>query len=88
MTEDKSLVKKEQRLRLFSSRRNPFDCGEKLCNISNGVHAQATVNVDESKMIGSRIIAKMEGLQLSEHTFKKKRSSCINGRKSCCENRW
>ena len=52
--------------------RNPFDCGEKLSNISNGVHAQATVNVDESKMIGSRIIAKMEGLQLSEHTFKKK----------------
>ena len=52
--------------------RNPFDCGEKLCNISNGVHAQAAVNVDESKMIGSRIIAKMEGLQPSEHTFKRK----------------
>ena len=48
--------------------RNQFDCGEKLCNISNGVHAQATVNVDESKMIGSRIIEKMEGLQPSEHT--------------------
>ena len=52
--------------------RNPFDCGEKLCNISNGVYAQASVNVDESKLIGSRIIAKMEGLQPSEHTFKKK----------------
>ena len=52
--------------------RNPFDCGEKLCNISNGVHAQASVNVDESKWIGSKIIEKMEGLQPSEHTFKKK----------------
>ena len=52
--------------------RNPFDCGEQLCNISNGVHAQASVNVDESKWIGSKIIAKMEGLQPLEHTFKKK----------------
>ena len=52
--------------------RNPFVCGEKLCNISNGVHAQAAVNVDECKMIGSKIIAKMEGLQPSEHTFKRK----------------
>ena len=37
-----------------------------------GVHAQAAVNVDECKMIGSKIIAKMEGLPPSEHTFKRK----------------
>ena len=55
--------------------RNPFECGEKLCNISNGVHAQASVNVDESKMIGSMIIAKMEGLKPSEHSFKRKDQS-------------
>lgn len=32
-------------VRDFFKERNPFEYGPELCNIANGVHAHATVNV-------------------------------------------
>ena len=61
-----------QKLVEFLKDRSPFECGEGLCNIANGVHAQQLVNVDDSEMIGSSIIQKMEGLKPTEHSFKRK----------------
>ena len=65
----------------FLKGRSPFDCGEGLCNIANGVHAQTSVNVDESE-IGAKIIEKMIGLKISEHSFKRKDQAVTQGSKS------
>ena len=42
----------------FLDERNPFDPGEPLCNITSGVHAQATVNID-IRDIGNQILENM-----------------------------
>ena len=52
--------------------RNPFECGENLCNIASGVHAQATVNADEAHEVGSRILSQMVGKTPAEYTFRRK----------------
>ena len=52
--------------------RNPFECGENLNNIANGMHAQATVNADKALEIGSRILNQMDGISPADYTFKRK----------------
>ena len=52
--------------------RNPFECGENLNNIANGMHAQATVNADKALEIGSRILNQMDGISTADYTFKRK----------------
>ena len=51
---------------------NPFECGENLNNIANGMHAQATVNADKALEIGSRILNQMDGISPADYTFKRK----------------
>ena len=53
-------------VREFFLERNPFEHGAVLCNIADGVHAQASVNVDDAKEVGEMIVAGMEGKSLSE----------------------
>ena len=48
-------------VRDFFQERNPFKYGSVLCNIANGVHVQATVNVDDAEIIGNNIISRMVG---------------------------
>ena len=43
-----------------------------LYNIANGVHAQASVNVEKAKTIGETIIEKMIGVKVSDYSFKRK----------------
>ena len=43
-----------------------------LCNIADGVHAQASVNVDNAKEVGEMIVASMVGKSLSELHLKEK----------------
>ena len=43
---------------------NPFEYGEDLCNLSDGVHAHASVNADTAELVGEHIISKMIGVSL------------------------
>ena len=45
----------------YLSDRNPFASDSGLQNISTGVHAHSTVNVDNAKAIGKDILDDMEG---------------------------
>ena len=48
---------------------NPFEPSESLRNVSSGVNADATVNVDNAKLIGQKIIDSMQGTQAKDYTF-------------------
>ena len=54
----------------FFKERDPFSYGPVLCNIANGVHAQASVNVENAREVGNCIILKMEGAKVSDFSFK------------------
>ena len=56
----------------FFEERSPFEHSGALCNIANGVHAPAAVNVDSAKEVGLAIISKMIGARISDHSFKRK----------------
>ena len=55
----------------FFKERDPFSYGPVLCNIANGVHAQASVNVENAREVGNCIILKMEGAKVSDFSFKR-----------------
>ena len=59
-------------IKKFLEERDPFECGQALYNIANGVHAQASVNVEKAKTIGETIIEKMIGVKVSDYSFKRK----------------
>ena len=50
--------------------RNPFQYEKDLCNIATGVHAYASVNADEAKTVGENIMQKMNGIAISQFSFK------------------
>ena len=56
----------------FFKERNPIEYGSVLCNIANGVHAGANVNVDNAEVIGNSILAKMVGEKVQGFSFKRK----------------
>ena len=56
----------------FFEERNSFLHGPVLCNVADGVHAHATVNVDDAKVIGDNILSKMVETNADEFTFKRK----------------
>ena len=56
----------------FIKERNPIEYGSVLCNIANGVHAGANVNVDNAEVIGNSILAKMVGEKVQGFSFKRK----------------
>ena len=61
-----------QKLYKCLNERNPFDVERYLINIANGMHAQSSVNVDNAKEIGIKILYEMNGKTPLNHTFRKK----------------
>jgi hypothetical protein len=59
-------------VRDYFKERNPFEYGPELCNIANGVHAHASVNVDDAEVIGKNILSGMVGKNVTEISFKRK----------------
>lgn len=55
----------------YLQERNPFTSDTSLRNISTGVRAHNTVNVDTAKAVGNVILAKMEGKTATEYTFRR-----------------
>ena len=52
--------------------RNPFQIEGQLINISNGMHAHATFNVELAIDVGMKILNDMNGRTPANHSFKKK----------------
>ena len=50
---------------------SPFASDTSLRNISTGVHACATVNVDKAEAVGRAILENMEGKTVGEYVFKR-----------------
>ena len=48
-----------------------------LCNIANGGHASASVNVDNAEVIGNSILARMVGEKVQGFSFKRKDQAVI-----------
>ena len=59
-------------VRDFFQERNPFKYGSVLCNIANGVHAQATVNVDDAEIVGNNIISQKVDEKVDRISFWRK----------------
>ncbi len=49
----------------------PFALDKSLRNISTGVHAHSTVNVDKAEVVGRAILDNMEGENVDEYVFKR-----------------
>ena len=69
-------------VRDFFKERNPFKYGPELCNIANGVHAHATVNVQEAEEMGKKIVSGMVGKTVDEISFKRKDQAVPHASKS------
>ncbi|CAC5400104.1 unnamed protein product [Mytilus coruscus] len=61
----------------FMKERSPFNGDSSLQNIEFGVTADSSVNVDNSKDVGTAIIESLVGQNVSDYTFKKKKK-CTN----------
>ena len=57
-------------LRYFQEN-SPFTSDNTLRNISTGVHAHPTVNVDKAEAVGRAILEDMEGKTVNEYVFKR-----------------
>ena len=63
----------------------PFTAQQDLRNITNGVHANYTVNVDDAKDIGQGILAPVTGKFVTEFAFKRStESDCDSCYKVIC----
>ena len=62
--------------------KNPFTSDTSLRNISTGVHAHSTVNVNYAKDVGKAILTKMEGNTAADYTFKRSDHAVTLGTKS------
>ena len=65
----------------YLQERNPFDCDLSMRNISTGITADCTVNVDRAKEVGETILKSMVGNNVQEYTFKKKNHLVTMGQK-------
>ena len=66
----------------FLQERNPFSEDISLRNIETGVTADASVNVDKAKEIGTKIIESMAGKNIVDFTFKKSNQAITLNAKS------
>ena len=53
-----------------------------MCNIANGVHAQATVNVDDAEIVGNNIISRKVGEKVDGISFRQKEQAVTLASKS------
>ncbi|CAH3149612.1 unnamed protein product, partial [Porites lobata] len=65
----------------YLQERNPFDCDLSMRNISTGITADCTVNVDRAKEVGETILKSIVGNNVQEYTFKKKNHLVTMGQK-------
>ena len=70
----------------YFQERNPFCSDPSLHNISTGVNANPSVNVDAAKAIGNTILANMDGQDAEEYSFKKRDEAITMRTKSCSHN--
>jgi 5'-3' exonuclease len=68
----KNDVADTQKMLEFLHERDPFQDDDTLHNIFTGIVAQTTVNVDEAKTVGERLLGQMSGKRVLEYSFKKK----------------
>ena len=66
----------------YLEERNPFDYGQELSNVSDGVQAHASVNGDCSEAVGENIISKMVGATAADFSFKHKDQAVTMASKS------
>ena len=66
----------------YLQERNPFTSDTILWNISAGVHAHNSVNVDKGKDVGNAILVSMEGKTAAEYSFKRNKQVVTLGTKS------
>ena len=66
----------------YLQERNPFTSDTILRNISTGVHAHNSVNVDKGKDVGNAILVSMEGKTAAEYSFKKNKQAVTLDTKS------
>ena len=66
----------------YLSDRNPFTSDIGLHNISTGVHAPSSVDVDQAKTVGKAIIDDMKGQCVNEYTFRRKNQAVTMDMKS------
>ena len=59
----------------YLQERNPFTSDTILRNISTGVHAHNSVNVDKGKDVGNAILVSMEGKTAAEYSFKRNKQA-------------
>ena len=57
---------------MYLSDRNPFPSDSDLQNISTGVHAHSTVDVDNAKAVRKVILDDMKGQSVVDYTFRRK----------------
>ncbi|XP_021375007.1 uncharacterized protein LOC110464230 [Mizuhopecten yessoensis] len=55
----------------YLSQRNPFSPDNTLHSIANGMTADKTVNVDQFKNVGNKILNYIAGKKVDEHSFKR-----------------
>ena len=61
------------------------DGDDVLCNIANGVTADDTVNADQARDVGNRILDGLDGQTIGNYSFKKKSQVVTMGRKSAVQ---
>ena len=66
----------------YLQHRDPFERDTSLQNIATGVTANSTVNVDQAREVGCKILQSMTGQNVSDFTFKKKDTVVIMDNKS------
>ena len=62
--------------------RNPFSDDPTLRSIAHGVVADAPVNVDQAKRVGTDVLTSMIGRHVQEYTFRKSNQVVTLGVKS------
>ena len=66
----------------YLSDRNPFNSDIGLHNISTGVHAHSSIDVDRAKTVGKAILNDMKGQCVMEYMFRRKNQAITIDMKS------
>ncbi|MCG8032823.1 MAG: hypothetical protein JAZ03_11700 [Candidatus Thiodiazotropha taylori] len=75
-------VKDTLRLLGYLQDRKPFSSDQTLRSVTNGVVAEASVNVDRSHSVGTEILESMVGKDVQDYVFKKSKQAITLGARS------
>lgn len=68
--------------------RDPFLPGHQLRNIMTGLHTDCSVNVEDARNVGEKILASMTGLSVTDYIFQTKCTSHYSGSRPSCGENW